>query len=307
MEASQQFLGAAVIVLDRLGLDLGGSEAVRDVKGAQGVLILLEKAAAEDGRAEDLRRMNGELAAQQFLAEVFVAGKLDGHEAAAGAGGDVVNDVARAALRIRGGGVLNFAIDVTAALEIVADVAAAFGEQILVHGAFLEDGDELLEAAGGELDADDLEFDGGAGGDFQVDGSGVLRGVVIAGAGGNARGIEAALEKPVANALRALFQAGGGERLMRLEPGGMNEIGGRIGGGVCDGQLAEPGARADLDADGDVYEMGIGAALEKGSKAGVVETVGAEDLLETVEAAIEVAPAEGFAEDEPQGAEGLRV
>src|SRR5262249_4779359 len=137
----------AEIAFDARG---GGSiaKAVAVVKLLDGIAVASEEIFAEPATAIDKAAGGQDV---QALAdgeriEVMIAGDLEMDEFETLAAVDRVVD-AFLLLAHLGDVVVDFGVEVTARLKVLRDLPGAFGEQILIDGFLLKDGDEIAQAA----------------------------------------------------------------------------------------------------------------------------------------------------------------
>ena len=214
--------------------------------------------------------------------EVFVAADSDIHELMARAGDDQKIDgglVVGYALLLE----LHLGVEVPLRLEIVAQVARALHQQVVIHRVFLEHRHVAPQLPLGELGAHRVEHDSRAGIDTDG-GNGAIRSRVVADGFQRDLGFQ-----PVfvlvqrADAVQALAEARLGNRLPGVDhpaaefQGGENLRGIHLEIARQDGR-AEAGAGPALHVEADVHllEAGAGQEVESGPDLGGVQAVASE-------------------------------
>ena len=112
--------------------------------------------------------------------EVPVAADFDGHQLVALAGRDQVIDgglIVDDALLLE----LHLGVEIAVRLEIIAQVARAFDQQVVIHGVFLEDRDVAPQLSLGDLGAGGAHLDARPGVDAERGKRAVGRGIVLQG------------------------------------------------------------------------------------------------------------------------------
>ena len=146
-------------------MHLRSLETVGNVEVVDGGLVGLHQPGAEAPGREEVLGKKAEAAGDRLAAEILIAGDGDPFEVAVLAEPGVVGDHAAALLRLPRF-VLHIGVEIAFALEIIAKVAPAFEQQVFVHGAFLENGDELVQLRAGDSCPGEFDVDRRARHDF---------------------------------------------------------------------------------------------------------------------------------------------
>src|SRR5579883_1736435 len=287
-EGDEEVAGFAAVVILNVGLDLGREEAVREIEVAQRGDVGVNQAAAEAVRNAEGAGSILKMAAQNFVAEIFVADQSDADQAVVNAAVDVVGDDFFGAMAVAAiGGLAIFRcetdlrIEIALAFEALLQVAAAFFEEVGVNGAFLINGNKLFEFALRNLGAGYGKLNARAFGDLEIQWDGVGGSVVFAKAHLSARAEVALFDQEFSDARRAALDARGGDLAagFHLEAAKQLRIGVLRAVGDLDGAGAS--ARAGRNRGDDIHfpRVRMGNGFDRNAR--LIEALVLERVLQT--------------------------
>src|SRR6202051_2909008 len=151
----------AVIIFINLGLNLSLPKSVGDVQGLQRCDVALQQVSTVASTGKHPGRLNAEPLADNWPQEIFISCDVDKVESMYSPGIDAIDDTKHVGTSFFVK--LDVGVEVTAALEIVQQIAPALVQEIIVEGIFFVDWDLSFQHASAHmktLGVDDDDWSG---------------------------------------------------------------------------------------------------------------------------------------------------
>src|ERR1700728_181735 len=126
---------ALIVVIDRRG-DFHIEETVGKIYAANGICIVVNQLLAKTAIRTEGSGLKLQSAFEHLLVKIFVAGETDASETIFISKSNLVADYSTLISSVPARSELNVGIEIALALKIIAEIAAAFLQQIFVHGSF---------------------------------------------------------------------------------------------------------------------------------------------------------------------------